>query len=332
VGFFNLRAGASYVANPTIIDKTASGFLSQLNGVTKSFTTAHGGCIYVAVASNVNAPSSVLDNHGSVYSQVGTAQVGGSVLTIYAADNVGGGSGYTFTARFPAATSFVIAVVSIFNVPNPSLDAIGASANGVSSAPSSSVTTAVGQDLVLMAVRVDGAPTITASGGDTLVVSANAGSAIALGILSVNATAPGAYTTNATLSVSDPWLAFTWGVLIGAGSPLQAQASGSPSSGVAPLAVAFTGAGIGGTPPYSYGWTFGDGGVSAAQNPSHTYASKGSFTAQLTVTDSVPNTATANVPITVAQGGAKSTPGTAVPKRIRPATPTGQSSRRMRVS
>jgi len=35
----------------------------------------------------------------------------------------------------------------------------------------------------------------------------------------------------------------------------------------------------------SYAWTFGDGGTSAAQNPSHTYAAAGSYPVTLTVTD-----------------------------------------------
>jgi len=35
----------------------------------------------------------------------------------------------------------------------------------------------------------------------------------------------------------------------------------------------------------SYSWAFGDGGTSAAQNPSHTYAGGGGYTVTLTVTD-----------------------------------------------
>ena len=35
----------------------------------------------------------------------------------------------------------------------------------------------------------------------------------------------------------------------------------------------------------SYSWTFGDGGTSIAQNPSHNYTSAGSYTVSLRVTD-----------------------------------------------
>src|SRR5206468_970577 len=35
----------------------------------------------------------------------------------------------------------------------------------------------------------------------------------------------------------------------------------------------------------SYSWSFGDGGTSTAQNPSHTYGAGGTYTVRLTVTD-----------------------------------------------
>jgi parallel beta-helix repeat protein len=71
----------------------------------------------------------------------------------------------------------------------------------------------------------------------------------------------------------------------GGPTPLGAGASASPSSGQAPLSVSFTGEAWGGTSPYSYRWTFGDGGSSTAKNPSHTYSQTGTYTATLTVTD-----------------------------------------------
>jgi PKD repeat protein len=48
------------------------------------------------------------------------------------------------------------------------------------------------------------------------------------------------------------------------------------SSGGIPLAVQFTDTSF--NMPTSWAWTFGDGGVSALQNPSHTFASVGNFT------------------------------------------------------
>ncbi len=62
-----------------------------------------------------------------------------------------------------------------------------------------------------------------------------------------------------------------------------AQFSGTPTTGVAPLAVVFTD--LSTNTPTSWSWTFGDGGVSSLQNPSHTYAAVGTYTVTLTATN-----------------------------------------------
>ncbi|MCP3919244.1 MAG: PKD domain-containing protein, partial [bacterium] len=61
-----------------------------------------------------------------------------------------------------------------------------------------------------------------------------------------------------------------------------AEFSGSPTSGVAPLAVSFGDASTGSITSWS--WSFGDGGTSTSQNPSHTYTTAGTYTVALTVT------------------------------------------------
>ncbi|MEH1167932.1 ThuA domain-containing protein [Micromonospora sp. CPCC 205539] len=80
-----------------------------------------------------------------------------------------------------------------------------------------------------------------------------------------------------------------------------AVAAANPTSGPAPLTVAFSSAGSrdpdGGA--LTYAWAFGDGQTSTDANPTHTYATAGSYTAQLTVTNPKGRTAVANVPITV---------------------------------
>src|SRR2546422_1530582 len=66
-----------------------------------------------------------------------------------------------------------------------------------------------------------------------------------------------------------------------------AQFSGTPTSGQAPLAVQFTDeSSPGSTPITSWSWTFGDGGTSTAQSPSHTYTGAGSYTVRLIVASS----------------------------------------------
>ena len=52
-------------------------------------------------------------------------------------------------------------------------------------------------------------------------------------------------------------------------APLEASASADAHSGTTPFTVHFAGSATGGTIPYTYAWTFGDGGTSTDQNPSH---------------------------------------------------------------
>jgi len=86
------------------------------------------------------------------------------------------------------------------------------------------------------------------------------------------------------------------------GVPPAADFVGSPLSGVPPLAVGFTDMSTGS--PTSWSWTFGDGGTSTAQNPSHTYNATGQYTVALTATNQYgSNTNTKPNYITVAAGG-----------------------------
>ncbi len=76
-------------------------------------------------------------------------------------------------------------------------------------------------------------------------------------------------------------------------APLLVNASALPQAGTAPLAVTFNGTGYGGVAPYTWSWNFGDGSApSLLQNPSHVYATTGTYSATLTVTDSKGTVAT----------------------------------------
>ncbi|HLN75838.1 MAG TPA: LamG-like jellyroll fold domain-containing protein [Nocardioidaceae bacterium] len=87
------------------------------------------------------------------------------------------------------------------------------------------------------------------------------------------------------------------------GTPPPSQAptaafTGTPTSGSAPLNVSFTDQSTGS--PTSWSWTFGDGGTSTAQNPTHTYNQAGTYTVSLTSTNSSgSNTATKTGFVTV---------------------------------
>jgi PKD repeat protein len=85
-------------------------------------------------------------------------------------------------------------------------------------------------------------------------------------------------------------------------TPPVAAASGTPTSGIAPLTVNFSSSGSS-DPDGSitgYSWNFGDGSaLSTSAAASHVYQNAGTFTAVLTVTDNRGATATAQVTMTV---------------------------------
>jgi PKD repeat protein len=92
--------------------------------------------------------------------------------------------------------------------------------------------------------------------------------------------------------------------------PPVAIASGAPANGPAPLAVSFSSAGS--YDPegvaLSYAWTFGDGTTSTAANPSHTYQSPGSYSAQLSVSDGTSTTTSGSITINVTTTGTNQPP------------------------
>ncbi len=67
-----------------------------------------------------------------------------------------------------------------------------------------------------------------------------------------------------------------------------ASFSVTPTSGTAPLTVAFTDTSTGN--PTSWAWEFGDGETATAQNPSHTYTAAGTYTATLTAANEAGST------------------------------------------
>jgi PKD repeat protein len=86
-------------------------------------------------------------------------------------------------------------------------------------------------------------------------------------------------------------------------SPLQVFISADPQWGAAVLTVAFTSSVGGGSAPYAYRWSFGDGSVSSDQaSPIHAYLYPGTYNATLVVTDSSGSRLGAAVTITVLYG------------------------------
>jgi PKD repeat protein len=108
--------------------------------------------------------------------------------------------------------------------------------------------------------------------------------------VSLNASALGNGTYHGWLLISGdtpyPGITVPVNLTVGYGS-VTATAAASATNGSAPLTVNFTGTVSGGDGgPYTYDWNFGDGTAhSNLQNPSHTYASGGTFPVTFTATD-----------------------------------------------
>ncbi len=95
--------------------------------------------------------------------------------------------------------------------------------------------------------------------------------------------APGSYTVRLTVTNAggSNTLTRTNYIAVTAPAPV-ANFSATPTSGRAPLTVAFTDTSTGGATQWA--WQFGDGGSSTTRHPSYTYRAPGSYTVRLTVT------------------------------------------------
>jgi len=85
-------------------------------------------------------------------------------------------------------------------------------------------------------------------------------------------------------------------------APLTATASVAAPAGEAPWRASFNGSALGGTAPYGWRWTFGDGGYldnATGANVTHLYSSVGFFSAVLNVTDSEGRAASSEVGVQV---------------------------------
>ncbi len=80
---------------------------------------------------------------------------------------------------------------------------------------------------------------------------------------------------------------------------MQGIGSASETARDAGQSVNFSYAPSGGTPPFTYSWSFGDGGVSSEQNPHHSYSQPGTYAVDLSVRDAVGATITWGTTITV---------------------------------
>jgi hypothetical protein len=81
---------------------------------------------------------------------------------------------------------------------------------------------------------------------------------------------------------------------------LQAGILINRTSGPHPLSLSVTASVSGGSPPYQFQWSFGDGGAASGPGASHVYLQRGIYQVQLTVTDRTGQTAAAGKVVHVA--------------------------------
>ncbi len=117
-------------------------------------------------------------------------------------------------------------------------------------------------------------------------------------------TTTGTHTGQVTIYSGSQSVIIHWSETVtSSSSPLNVGMYVSTTSGTAPLSVSFSASASGGTGGYTYYWTFGDGYTSTSASPSHTYSSAGTYTARVTVTDSVGDTASQSTTISVSSSG-----------------------------
>ncbi|MDE1880372.1 MAG: PKD domain-containing protein [Euryarchaeota archaeon] len=92
-------------------------------------------------------------------------------------------------------------------------------------------------------------------------------------------------------------------VTSGSSGGITVQASATPSSGAAPLSVAFTASETGGSGTISYVWRFDDGETGTGASLSHTYANAGTYVAVVWVNDSQGHSGTGQATVTVGSAG-----------------------------
>jgi PKD repeat protein len=95
-------------------------------------------------------------------------------------------------------------------------------------------------------------------------------------------------------------------LVVGAGPPVTVSPptvafTANPTGGTVPLTVSFASAGVdnGGHAVTNWNWSFGDGPTSTAQNPSHTYASRGTFSPVVIATNDLGDAVTGSGPVSI---------------------------------
>src|SRR5437667_1727998 len=113
-------------------------------------------------------------------------------------------------------------------------------------------------------------------------------------------TSPASFTVSVTATDSDGVAAVSSQTLT-VRSPLTASFTYTPSNPVTGQTVTFTATASGGTSPYTFSWSFGDGLSATGASVTHSYTTNGTYTVTLTTNDSGGRTATTSNTVSVGQ-------------------------------
>ncbi|HTJ39023.1 MAG TPA: PKD domain-containing protein [Dactylosporangium sp.] len=219
--------------------------------------------------------ASVSDSAGNTYqAAIATYRGAGMSQAVYYATGIAAGAD-TVTVTFDQPASYVDLRVSEYSGVS-GFDA-GASGSGATGdGDSGTVATTNADDLLFAAGMSGGAYSAAGTGYTSRIITGN-------GDITQDRAVAATGSYSATATNVGPWImqlaAFKAGGGGGTPAPV-ADFTGTPTSGTTPLNVQFTDASTGA--PTSWAWTFGDGGTSTAQNPSHTYAAAGTYSVSLT--------------------------------------------------
>jgi hypothetical protein len=282
------------MASNPVVNSSAILTSQTLNGggfsfTSNSFNAAAGANIVYVVGAGVSnvTVSGVTDSSSNTYSSVGSYTDAGvnQFIYVYAFTTIRATVGMTVTVNGTSNSSGPTLQLLIINVTGGGNSfAVGTGTESGSNAQDS-ITTSIASSLIILGSIAPSA-TYTSSSA-TVVATGTGGRYCAIGYM--NTTTAGAYTPTFSTggSASDSLAVAIVPVT------LTPTSSASKLTGTVPLAETFTGSATGTFSPFTYAWTFGDGGTSTLQNPSHTYNAVGIYSINLTVTDNNSNTASA---------------------------------------
>ncbi len=137
----------------------------------------------------------------------------------------------------------------------------------------------------------------------------------AVGNTSHTYTAPSAPTYTAVVTVKDgAGGTATRSFTVTVAPDPQVSAAASPTTALEGKNISFSASPTGGTGPFQYLWTFGDGTNATLQDPSHAYKGAGNYSSRVVLTDSTGVTASATVNVSItAPPGALTVSFTATP-------------------